>query len=277
MFQRYEGSAWEERFLPRLTSRQVKELPKEEALVILPLGAVEQHGDHLPVMTDALIGEATLTQALEKIDEVEPGAQIWMLPPISYGKSIEHLGRAGTISLSASTLQSVVMDIAQSLKISGFRRLLLFNTHGGNTDLLNVAAREIRIATGMTVFHLGPGSLNVAEDLLTAEEREYGIHGGDYETSVVMAIKPNWVQEQWRVAEFPSMSDYEFLTLEGKIRFAWVMDDISASGIAGDATRATKEKGEIIQARVTDILAKAFVELSKFEIKRSEIVERRGE
>jgi creatinine amidohydrolase len=263
MFQRYEGNAWEQRFLPRLTRKQIHELPKEKALVILSLGAVEQHGTHLPVMTDALIGEATLTQALEKI---EPDAGIWMIPPLSYGKSNEHLGYAGTISFSAATLQSVIMDIAESLKISGFRRLLLFNTHGGNMDVLNVVAREVRIKTGMMIFYLSPSSLNVAKDLISAEEREYGIHAGDYETSIVMSIKPGWVQGDLRTSEIPDMSRYEFLTLEGKIRFAWVMDDISSSGIAGDATKATPEKGKLIQERVTDILAKALVELSEFEI-----------
>lgn len=265
MFTRYEGVAWEERFLPRLTRKQVKELPKENALVILPIGAVEQHGDHLPVMTDALIGEATLTDALEKIDPVE---QIWLIPPIAYGKSNEHLGIPGTISLSASTLAGIVSDIAYSLKASGFRRLLLFNTHGGNTDLLNVVAREIRIATGMMVFSLSPASLGVAADLLPPEELEFGIHGGDYETSIVMYLKPGWVQEHCRVREMPAMNRYRFLTLEKAIRFAWKMEDVSRSGILGDATRATAEKGRIIQERASDLMAKAFVEISRFEIKQ---------
>jgi len=263
MFMRYEGTAWEERFLPRLTSKQVKELPKEQALVILPVGAVEQHGPHLPVMTDTLIGEATLTQTLEKVDKEAP---VWLLPPVSYGKSNEHFGLPGTIALSAATLQGVIMDIAESLNASGFRKLLLFNTHGGNVDLLNVAIREIRIKYGMTVFYLSPGSLGGAEDLLSPEELEFGIHGGDYETSIVKAIKPNWVQDQFAVKEFPHLSAMKFLTLEGKIRFAWKMSDISASGICGDATKATAEKGQIIQERVTDILAQALAELCTFEI-----------
>ncbi|MFD1953484.1 creatininase family protein [Paenibacillus thailandensis] len=263
MFTRYEGKAWEEKFLPRLTRKQVAELPKENALVILSIGAVEQHGDHMPVMTDALIGEATLTEAMEKVG---PDEQIWVLPPISYGKSNEHIGIPGTISLSASTLAGLVTDIASSLKASGFRRLLLFNTHGGNMDLLNVIAREIRISSGMMVFYLAPSSLNVASDLMPAEELEFGIHGGDYETSVVMHLKPDWVQEEYRVKEMPGMERFDYLTLESKIRFAWKMNDVSASGILGDATAATAEKGKIIQERVTDILAKAFAELSRFEI-----------
>lgn len=100
---------------------------------------------------------------------------------------------------------------------------------------------------------------------MPADELEYGIHGGDYETSIVKAIKPGWVQDQWLVSETPSMTGQKFLTLEGKIRFAWRMADISDSGICGDATQATAGKGSIIQERVTDILAEVFRELSEFE------------
>ncbi|GGG69077.1 creatininase family protein [Paenibacillus radicis (ex Gao et al. 2016)] len=263
MFQRYEGTAWEQRFLPRLTSKQVRELPKEKALVILPVGAVEQHGPHLPIYTDTLIGEVTLTQTLER---VSGDSEVWLLPPVSYGKSNEHTGLPGTISLSANTLKGVIMDIADSLHASGFRKLLLFNTHGGNIDLLNLVSREIRIRTGMMVFYLSPGSLDVAEDLMTAKELEYGIHGGDYETSIVMSVKPDWVQTEFLVKEFPDMSKYRFLTLEGKIRFGWKMADISVSGITGDATVATPEKGWIIQERIAELLSEALNELCQFEI-----------
>jgi creatinine amidohydrolase len=263
MFQRYEGVAWEERFLPRLTSKQVKELPKEDSLVILPVGAVEQHGWHLPVMTDTLIGEATLTMALEKLDS---SAKVWLIPPVPYGKSNEHIGIPGTISLSAATLLGVITDIADSLQLSGFNKLLLFNTHGGNADILNVIAREIRIRNGMMVFYLSPNRFGAGEGLLTPEEMELGLHGGDYETSVVKAIKPTWVQDELAVRELPDLSKYEYLSFGGKVRFSWTMPDISASGIAGDATLATAEKGQIIMERVTDILAKVLLELCSFQI-----------
>jgi creatinine amidohydrolase/Fe(II)-dependent formamide hydrolase-like protein len=265
MFTRYEGTAWEDRFLPRLTSKQIAELPKDKSLVILPIGAVEQHGPHLPVMTDALIGEATLTQALDKIRGAER-ERTWLLPPIAYGKSNEHLGLPGTISLSASTLQALVTDIASSLRLSGFRKLLLFNTHGGNVDLLNVVSREIRIQYGMTVFYMAPSSLGGTEGVIAPEELEFGIHGGDYETSIVKAIKPGWVQDEFSVSELPDLGGVNCLTLEGRIRFAWRMDDISASGICGDATKATAAKGEVIQERITDTLAQALAELCDFEI-----------
>src|SRR5690606_19187439 len=138
-FLRYEGKAWNERFLPRMTFQQVEQLAKEDAVVILPIGSVEQLGPHMPLMTDALIGEALLTQAFEMLPQEAP---LWLLPPIAYGKSNEHIGFAGTISLSAATLEAVLKDIAQSVKNSGFRKLLLFNTHGGNVDLMNVVIRD---------------------------------------------------------------------------------------------------------------------------------------
>jgi creatinine amidohydrolase len=260
---RYEGKAWEERFLPRLSSLQIKQLPKDDALVILPVGAIEQHGWHLPVMTDTLIGEALLTQTMELLPET---ANVWLLPPVSYGKSNEHLDYAGTFSLSSTTLLQVLSDIGASLKRNGFRRLLLFNTHGGNVDLLNVAAREIRVSTGLMVFYVNPHSLDTTYGLVTEEELEYGIHGGDIETSMVMAIKPNWVQEELKAAELPDVSRLEFLTMEGKIRFAWVMSDISQSGIAGDAAQATAEKGAVILQRTASELVKSLQELCRFDI-----------
>ncbi|WP_028559551.1 creatininase family protein [Paenibacillus pinihumi] len=263
MFLRYKGKAWEEKFLPRLTSHEIRDLDKEDALVVLSIGAVEQHGAHLPVMTDSLIGESTLTDVFEKLDA---SANIWMLPPISYGKSNEHLGLPGTISLSAETLSGLVMDIAKSLKESGFRRLLLFNTHGGNTDLLLVVAREIRIVTDLMVFFISPGSLNAASDLLSEKELEDGIHGGAYETSIVKSIKPCWVHDDLATSEFPDLTGLQYLTVEGKIRFAWKMTDISRSGIAGDATIATAQMGATIQERISDMLADAFVEMASFEI-----------
>ncbi|MEK8130455.1 creatininase family protein [Paenibacillus filicis] len=262
---RYQGKAWEERFLPRLTSLQIKQLQKEDALVILPVGAIEQHGWHLPVMTDTLIGEDLMTRTMELLPEE---ANVWLLPPVPYGKSNEHLDFAGTFSLSSTTLMHVLNDIGASLKRNGFRRLLLFNTHGGNVDLLNVAARDLRASTGLTVFYVNPHSLDAASDLVSAEEEAYGIHGGDIETSMLMAIKPSWVHEELRVSEIPDVTELEYLTLEGKIRFAWLMSDISHSGIAGDATKASAEKGEIMMQQSARKLAKALQELCRFEIER---------
>lgn len=260
---RYKGVAFEKRFLPRLSTIEVKELSKDDALIILPIGAVEQHGPHLPVYTDTLIGEGLLNQAFDLLDEDE---NIWLLPPLPYGKSTEHLGMPGTMTLSASTLQAVVMDIAKSVYASGFKRLLLFNTHGGNHDLLNMVSRDIRIETGMMVFRLNPSSQKT-NSFITEKEQKFGIHGGDVETSMVLDFKHNWVQVDKCLTEFVNLPEgTKHLYLKGTSYFAWVINDISNSGIAGDATQATVEKGVEINRCVAESLAEALKEMRRFEI-----------
>ncbi|MCM3440199.1 creatininase family protein [Metabacillus halosaccharovorans] len=261
--ERYKGIAFEKRFLPRLTTEEVKELSKEDALIILPVGAIEQHGPHLPIYTDTLIGEGLLNQAFELLNEED---NIWVLPPLPYGKSTEHLGMPGTMTLSAATLQAVVTDIAKSVHASGFKRLLLFNTHGGNHDLLNMISREIRIETGMMVFRLNPGS-SKTNDLITEREQKLGIHGGDVETSMVLDFKNNWVHPDKSPTEFVTLPENtKHLYLKGTSYFAWVINDISTTGVAGDATQATIEKGMEINQYVSESIAEALREMCNFDI-----------
>ncbi|EIJ80420.1 Creatininase [Bacillus methanolicus PB1] len=260
----YHGEVFERNFLGRLTSKQVEELPKQKALVILPIGAVEQHGPHLPIYTDSLIAEGVLKAVCNYLNEDD---NIWILPAIPYGKSTEHLGYAGTISLSGSTLQLIVKDIATSLQKSGFRKLVLFNTHGGNHDLLNMIARDIRIETGLITFRLNSYDFDVAEDIITKQEAAYGIHGGEVETSLVLSFKSEWVKKELcpsEIMQFPMKIKH--LQLKGNNYFAWKMEDISNTGILGNARKATKEKGEKIIGRLSEILAQVLREMAEFEI-----------
>ena len=260
---RYSGNAFEKRFLPRLSALEVEQLDKENALVILPIGAVEQHGPHMPVYTDTLIGEGLLSAALHLI----PDENVWILPSLPYGKSTEHLGMAGTMTLSASTLQAVISDIAKSVSASGFKKLLLFNTHGGNHDLLNMMARDVRIETGLNVFRLNP-DYSVINSLLSEKEQKYGIHAGEVETSMVLALKEGWVNMERSPSEFVNLpDDTKHLYLKGTSYFAWVMDDISSTGVAGDATKATKEKGEQFITLVSESFASAIKEMIRFDIR----------
>lgn len=237
---RYVGKAWDQCFFPRLSKLEVAELAKHDALIVLPIAAIEQHGPHMPIYTDTLISETLLTEAFEQLPD---DANIWMLPVMPYGKSTEHLGHPGTISLSATTLMAVVMDIAKSLHRSAFTKLVLVNTHGGNTDLLNMMARDIRIETGMAVFRLDPGGLGSADAWITAKEKQVGIHAGDVETSVVIAAKSNWVHMELAPIEIPHFPESRFLQFRNRA-FAWVMDDLSVTGISGDASATTVEKGQ---------------------------------
>lgn len=259
---RYDGAAFDRRFLPRLTTLEIQAMPKKNALLVLPIGAVEQHGPHMPVYTDTLLGEAFMAAAFEHLPE---GAPIWLLPPVAYGKSTEHAEYPGTITLSARTLMAVLEDIAASLARSGFRKLLLFNTHGGNADLLGMMAREIRIATGMAVFRLDPGAVGYSEAFTDDEEKACGIHAGDVETSLVMAACPEWVRAELAPREMPRFPRTAALSLKAK-SFAWVTSDISRSGIAGDATKATRERGEAMLAKAGPLLAQALLEIAAFDM-----------
>lgn len=262
MNRRYSGGVWEERFLPRLSSTQIKDLQKRDSLVILPIGAVEQHGPHLPVFTDTLLAETVLEESLKYVPS---DSNIWFLPSMPYGKSNEHLGRAGTFSLSSSTLQSVILDIGRSLKQSGFRRLLLFNAHGGNNDLLNLIAREVRLETDLMVFRLNVGGLALDEKFLDEKERLLGIHGGDYETSLIMASYPNWVREELPT-EYPRLLQESTYLRFQKSNFAWTIDDVSASGILGNAKTASAEKGRSIYEHHGKQVAEMLVDMMNFEI-----------
>jgi creatinine amidohydrolase len=261
------GKAWDRCFFPRLSKVEVAQIPKEDALMVLPVGAIEQHGPHMPVFTDTLISEVMLTAAFERLPD---DANIWLLPAIPYGKSTEHLGHPGTISLSATTLMAVVMDIAKSLRTSGFEKLVLVNSHGGNADLLSMMAREIRIETGLAVFRLDPGGLGSADEWITPHEKQFGIHAGDMETSVVMSAMPHWVHMEVAPSEFPNYPESRYLALRSR-GFAWVMNDISHSGISGDATQATMEKGQAMVEKFGADIAEALLAFSTFHMKTLKI------
>ncbi|WP_066398636.1 creatininase family protein [Neobacillus mesonae] len=263
MAKRYSGKVWEDRFLPRLSSTQMQKLPKKDSLIILPIGALEQHGPHLPVFTDTLLAETVLEEALKYVPS---DSNIWVLPPLPYGKSNEHLSRAGTFSLSSTTLQSVILDIGRSLKQNGFRRFLLFNAHGGNSDLLNLIAREVRLETDLMVFRLNVGGLTLEENILNETERLLGIHGGDYETSLIMASYPDWVREDELPVEYPELlQKSKFLRFQ-KSNFAWTIDDVSSSGILGNARTASAEKGRRIYEQHGKEVAEILLEMMNFEI-----------
>ncbi|MBW5447922.1 creatininase family protein [Cohnella sp. CFH 77786] len=259
---RYDGKAYHRHFLPRLTTRQIEAMPKESVLIVLPVGAVEQHGPHMPVYTDTLLGEALMAEAFEHLADDAP---IWLLPSVAYGKSTEHMEYPGTITLSAQTLMNVLQDIASSLARSGFRKLLLFNTHGGNADLLGMMAREIRISTGLAVFRLDPGALRFSDEFIDEAEKAAGIHAGDVETSLVLAICPDWVQADLAPRELPRFPQSPAISFRAK-SFAWTMRDISRSGIAGDATQANAVKGAAMLEAAGERLAEALMEIAAFDM-----------
>ncbi|MBU6229084.1 MAG: creatininase family protein [Cyanobacteria bacterium REEB459] len=239
------GTIPPERYFPYLTWTDIEAMAdRDQVVIVQPLGAIEQHGPHLPLAVDSAICTAVVGQALAKLD---PALPVYSLPPLYYGKSNEHYQFPGTISLSAETLLRMLHEVGTSLYRAGFRKLVLINAHGGQPQVLDIVARDLhQIYPDLMVFPLFIGSVpNCSRELFTPQELEFGIHAGDGETSLMLAIMPDQVRMARARAEFPPpMPPGSYLSMEGALPFAWVTGDLSSSGVFGDPTGATAEKGD---------------------------------
>ena len=255
-----------ERFLPYLTSMDIERLDKERAAVVLVVGAIEQHGPHLPIGTDLALGTSILTLALERLDQ---SVQLWVLPPLAYGRSVEHEAFAGTVTLSQETLSAVIHDIAGSVARSGFRRLVLFNSHGGNVSVLETVARDARRRTGLMVFPFSMFRIGLTYPPITEVEGQWGTHAGEWETSMMLALTPELVDmaRAQRAQGYATFArEPEHVGLLGPIPFAWSTEDVSATGAIGDPRQATLERGREIVELSVDKIASALEEICRFEM-----------
>jgi len=254
-----------DRFFPYLTWTDIQEMPdKENVVIIQPVGAIEQHGPHLPIIVDSAIAVSVIGKALSKLDATVPA---YALPPLYYGKSNEHWHFPGTITLSAQTLLAVLTEMADSIYRSGFRKLVLMNAHGGQPQVMEIAARDIHQKhEDFLVFPLFTWRVpHIAKELISPKELEFGIHAGDAETSVLLSILPEQVKMERAVCEYPhGLPEDSLLSMEGKLPFAWVTRDLSKSGVLGDATVATKEKGDRLLESVSDGWVKVIADVYKF-------------
>ncbi|GLK19080.1 creatininase family protein [Herbiconiux flava] len=252
------------------TSPAVAALAAAGAVAVQPIGAVEQHGPHLPVTTDAEIAEALAGGAVQKLRGSVP---TWLLPVLSYGLSPEHLGRPGTVSLSTSTLLSVCLDLGRSVAASGVGTLIFVNAHGGNPDLLRVVARDIHADCGVRTYVVHAPELALPRDLVERmPEPALDVHAGFYETSVMLALDaaavdlPAAAPDGLAVAE--SLAGLSHVSLFGGIGLPWHTDDLSESGVIGDPSGASAEWGRAALEAQTTALAEAIGELARFEYPR---------
>ncbi|HSM82506.1 MAG TPA: creatininase family protein [Nodosilinea sp.] len=254
------------RYFPYLSWTEIEAMcDRSRAVIVQPMGAIEQHGPHLPLAVDSAICTTVLGQALDRLD---PAIPVYSLPPLYYGKSNEHWHFPGTITLSAETLLRVLHDVAESLYRSGFRKLVLLNAHGGQPQVLEIAARDLHQAhSDFMVFPLFVWAVpNRAAELLTPQELELGIHAGDAETSLMLTILPDQVRMEQAQTEFPQQLPTDsWLTMEGALPFAWVTRDLSASGVLGDPTVATAEKGEQLLESLVQGWVKALGDIYRFQ------------
>ena len=255
-----------QRYFPYLTWTEIEQMPhKENVVIIQPIGAIEQHGPHLPIAVDSAISMGILGKALSQLDRE---ISAYALPCLYYGKSNEHSGFPGTVTLSAVTLLSIIKEVATSIYRSGFRKLVLMNSHGGQPQIMEIAARDLHQEyPDFAVFPLFTWRVpHTAGDLLTDKEKEYGIHAGDVETSIMLSLLPEQVKMEKAVKEYPQgLPEDSLLDMEGKLPFAWLTKELSQSGVMGDATVATKEKGDLLLQSVADGWVQVIEDVYRFK------------
>ncbi len=231
-----------QRNLAQLTWTEIQNLGVGDGVLVVPIGSVEQHGPHLAVDCDLVFADRFLDLALAML---VPEAKVWRLPILPFSKSNEHFDFPGTIWLSAQTLTAVISDICRSAKDTGFHKLVLWNCHGGNRALLEVLSRDMRIKYDLRIFQVFASSLEDPLPPLDPREIEYGIHAGEWETSVMLALSPDRVRKDRLCREFPDFESAGLSLENAAATIGWKTSDFQSTGTFGDATGSTAERGRV--------------------------------
>jgi creatinine amidohydrolase len=242
------------RFWADLTTRDFAQLRSsgaiEEVVAVLPVAAIEQHGPHLPLSVDTTLVEGIVAAALPQLPQELP---VLFLPTQQVGRSIEHLRFPGTLTLSAETIIRLWTEIGESVARAGVRKLVLFNSHGGQVSVMDIVARDLRSRSDLLVFSVNWFNLPLGAEvdgLFTQEENRFGIHAGDVETSMMLALRPQSVDME-QARDFRSSSQdraekFEILGNGRSAKLGWQMQDYNEMGAAGNAALATADKGRAV-------------------------------
>lgn len=250
-----------------LSRDQLSALDKDNTIVLLPLSATEQHGPHLPVGTDAIILRTLIDKTIEAADQYDCGNVIFA-PQLPVGKSNEHMDFCGTLTFSAQTYYAVIHDIAGCIAKHGFKKLVLFNSHGGNTDMANLISRDLRIDCGLQVYVFDWWFTPFWAEAMAKyqESGKYGVfHACELETSLMLDARPETVRMDLAVDEDPPahFTGDKFVTVFGPINAGWRTTDVTKSGVIGAPTFATKEKGQAFFAYAVEKLLAILREISQ--------------
>lgn len=257
------GSAPNTRHLADLRAPEIAESIGPESILIQPIGAIEQHGPHLPLSTDLVIAEATANAVVEHAgDELD----LWALPPLAYSKSNEHAWSPGTVWLSPTTLLAVLDDLGRCLATLPSKRIVFLNGHGGNSSLLNVACRELRLHHGLMTFLMHPAIPPDQGGESSTGEHGMGIHGGTGETSLMLHLRPDLVDMSGASRNVPSaLQANDHVRFGGSVTFGWLSNDFGPDGHIGDPTTASAEQGAAAFADSTAMLVAALREVAALE------------
>jgi creatinine amidohydrolase len=254
------------RLLGDLSALQLSAELSKDSIVVLPLGAIEQHGPHLPLNTDFVVAEAVSRAAVEKFG-AETNA--WLLPTLPFTKSNEHAWAAGTMWLSATTMMSVIDDIGRCVASTPAKKLMFINGHGGNSALMAMMNRELRLKYGLQTFLAHPHMPADQGGSSAESELGMGVHGGVDETSVMLHLRPDLVDMSLAVRRVPEgLAKNEQVKFGGRVAFGWLSNDFFPEGHIGDPTGASAELGARMFAGAVESLGGAMKEISRFDFGR---------
>jgi creatinine amidohydrolase len=250
-----------------MTTRDFADPEVGRWIAVLPVAAIEQHGPHLPLAVDAIINDGILARALELMPAHVP---VTVLPAQPVGKSNEHGSFPGTLTLSAETTIRLWTEIGESVARAGLRKLVIFNSHGGQPGIVDVVATDLRMRLNMLAVVANYYALARPEEMFDADELRYGIHGGAVETSMMLHLRPDAVRrEQQR--RFPSLAqrlvqDFKVLGPAGRVGFAWATQDLNPEGALGDASTADEVRGRSLVELYARRFATLLQEVDKFDM-----------
>jgi creatinine amidohydrolase len=257
------------RYWSQLTTRDFAALDVAATVAVLPLGATEQHGPHLPLGVDTVLADGIVTAALPLLPAELP---VLFLPTQQIGLSPEHARFAGTLTLSAETVIRMWNEIGAGVARAGVKKLVLFNAHGGHVGAMDIVARELRAAHGLIVYSVSWFNLPLGDagTQFDAGEHRFGVHAGDIETSMMLALAPQQVRmaeaKNFRSTSEQRAADYAILGNGKSAKLGWAMEDYNPQGAAGNAAAATATRGQAVVDAAAEQLALLLAEVSRLPL-----------
>ena len=258
------------RFWADLTSRHFSQLAAshciDQTVAVLPVAATEQHGPHLPVSVDTTLVDGVIQAALPHLHADLP---VLFMPTQQVGKSNEHIRFPGTLTLSAQTLMAVWMELGACVARAGIKKLVLLNSHGGQVSVMDIVARDLRTAHDLIVYSTNWYTLPLGDEVLglfPPTEHRFGIHAGDMETSMMLALREKYV-DMAQARDFRSSAEeraakYPILGNGSSAKLGWQVQDYNPQGAAGNAAIATSAKGHALLNAAGVQLARLLAEVS---------------
>lgn len=258
------------RFWADLATTDFAGLDAASTVAVLPLGATEQHGPHLPLAVDQCLVDGIVARTLPLLP---PELRVLVLPTQQVGYSPEHAQFPGTLTLPIETVIATWVALGECVARAGVRKLLLFNAHGGQVSVMDIVARELRMRCNLIVYGCSWWNLPLGDEvngLFPPEEHRFGVHGGDMETSLMLALAADTVRMA-QARDFPSSSreraaQYPVLGNGRSAKLGWAMQDYNPQGAAGNAAAASADKGEQVLAAAANQLGLLLQEIARLPL-----------